>query len=74
MKMKMFSCTNFEGLYPVGTAAVVVAPDEEAARQMLESELKKRGHTGRQGDGSPITLREINAKIPEVLILCDGNY
>ena len=37
--MPVFVSTGFTGRYPVGTAAVVVAPDAEAARQAPSERL-----------------------------------
>jgi len=37
--MKIYTCTNFKGHYPVGTAAVVVANNRQEAERVLEDEL-----------------------------------
>ncbi len=72
--MKIFYSTDFEGHWPVGTSAIIVAKDEEAARVLLEAEAKGRGLTGRQSDGSPATLHELSSRGEKVIILTDGNY
>jgi hypothetical protein len=67
--MYVFTCNDFEGFYPVGTAAVVVANNEEEAKKMLIDELDKRGLP--QTDP---TLTFVHTLSPSVHILCDGNY
>ncbi len=42
-QMKVFTCDQFTGFYPVGTAAVVVAHDKKEARKKLEGELTYLG-------------------------------
>lgn len=39
MKLKVFTCTEFKGRYPVGTAATVVAIDAEDAAVLLTGYL-----------------------------------
>ena len=41
--MKVYTCNNFQGFYPVGSAAVVVARDVYHARQQLLHALKDHG-------------------------------
>lgn len=67
--MRVFYSTDFEGLWPVGTSAVVVASSEEEARAMLEKELSERLLAG-----APFTIHELATDKPSVLILQDGNY
>jgi hypothetical protein len=38
--LKVFYCTDFEGHYPIGTAAVMVAENKEQAKLLLENSLK----------------------------------
>lgn len=71
--MKIFYSTNFEGVWPVGTSAVIVAEDEKIARDLLEAEAKKRGLTGRQSDGSSATLHELNLENAHAIILNNGD-
>ena len=69
MKMKIFTCRNFDGHWPVGVAAVIVAKDEEKARQLLDWELRAIGLE--LGDA---TLTKVDVKKPAAFILADGNY
>jgi hypothetical protein len=68
--MRVYTCNNFTGHYPVGTAAVVAAKDRAQAASRLNAELKKAGLPGDRTakDLIPFTVAET------VRILCDGNY
>lgn len=66
--MRVFTCNDFTGHWPVGTAAVVVAEDKEAAKKLLTAKLKA---AGLKFDGN---LREVNIHMAEATILNDGNY
>jgi hypothetical protein len=63
----IFVCTDFEGFWPVGTAAVVIADSEQQAREKLMAELLSVGLPQIKG----FTLREIQHGVH---ILNDGNY
>lgn len=67
--MKVFTCIDHAGFYPVGTASVVVAPNEDEARVVLESALKERGLPA-----TKFTLKELHLVMPVARILCDGDY
>ena len=68
--MKVFTCT-FKGFYPVGTAAVIVAKDEQDARILIDIELLNRG-LGRLDLDRVFT--ELDTDEARAYILCDGNY
>ncbi len=75
METKVFYCKDFEGHWPVGVSAVVVAYNEESARNLLEKKLiSEHGLTGRQPKGNPLTLHEVSLKEEGVIVLQDGNY
>jgi hypothetical protein len=68
--LKLFICTDHSGFYPVGTASIIIAPDEEEARKLLDAALTARGLF-------PIeyyTLQEVDLDKPTAYILRDGNY
>ena len=69
--MKVFTCNNFHGHYPVGAAAVVVADDVNVARQMLRDHLTAIGLD--QGDRK-LELHQVFTSKPTTIILVDGNY
>lgn len=70
--MKVFTCTNFTGHYPVGVAAVVIAETAEDAAEDLNYKLRERGLPG---DATPQSMMEFPADGREsIRILCDGNY
>ena len=68
--MKVFTCTNFEGFYPVGTAAVVVAENVTEADMLLRNKLNSIGLS--QDD--ELILEELSLNSSVVVILRDGNY
>ena len=70
MKRNVYTCTTFTGHYPVGTAAVIAAPSQEVAAEMLNSELQLRGLPG---DAKPedMILYPVD---DNCRILTDGNY
>lgn len=74
--MKVFICDDFEPHYPVGAAAVVVAPDMPAARVLLARQLTEHGlpYVHFSGQGREPTLRELNLRTPSATVIVDGNY
>lgn len=69
--MRVWTCNSFKGFWPVGASAAVVAESEDAARQMLDCELRRIGLTGlRETD----ELVELEVDAPGVRILQDGEY
>jgi hypothetical protein len=68
--MKVFYCTDHKTHYPVGGSSVVVAQDEEQARQMLKDALKLEG-LGWRGDEQ---LVELNTSVPGARVLDNGDY
>jgi hypothetical protein len=69
--VKVFTNNNFKGHWPVGTSAVVVAPDAEHAAIDLQRKLETLGLSQ---EVSPQEMVEIDTEIPNVFILADGNY
>ncbi len=69
--MKVFSCNEFTGHYPVGASAVVIAENIEEAVAALQAKLTK---VGLKQDIVPEQLDEINLNQPQVIILQDGQY
>lgn len=71
MKMKVFTNTQFEGFWGVGSAAIVVAETSGEAAVILRKKLKERG----LGKGVRKTnMEEIEMECGNVYILCDGDY
>lgn len=68
--MRVYRC-NFQGRYPVGAAAVVVANNKYHAKEKLESKLAEIGLEQK----IPIdALHRVATWEPSVTILCDGDY
>ena len=66
--MRVWTSSDFFGHYPVGSAAVVVAPDEATALRLLSEELTSRGLR------SSGTLVELDLSTPKAVVLVDGDY
>ena len=75
--MRAWTCTEFDGHWPVGCAAVVVAENEKVALHWLVKELKSHGLTG-LNNGEPITNNELKPLPVQggrlARVLNDGNY
>ena len=68
-RLRVFTCTDFEGHWPAGTSAVVVADDEKKAKTILSKWLRANGLSA-----SGFTLTELDLRSPHALILQDGQY
>jgi hypothetical protein len=68
--MNVYVCTDFEGHYPVGVSAIVIADSSANARFMLANKLRSIGLP--QSDA--LNLRKVLIDMPQVIILQDGNY
>lgn len=64
-KLSVFVSNDFDGPYPVGTAAVIFAPDAEVASRMLTEYLQEKGLD------TDFTLREVTEGLH---ILNNGEY
>lgn len=69
--MKVWTNTQFEGHWPVGVAAVVIADTRGQAAQMLNQALLSRGlsATAKEDQFDPLPTNK-----PLVVILRDGDY
>lgn len=66
--MKVWTNVEFEGLWPVGAAAVVVAETAERAADLLRP-VAPKPETVRAED-----FREVDTSTEHALVLNDGNY
>ncbi len=73
--MKVFVCNNFKGVWPVGSALVVVARDKARARVLAKRKLA-RDHKleFKTHDGKPAKLVEVDPEVEGCVVLCDGDY
>lgn len=69
--MKVFTVTGFEGHWPVGTCAVIVARDRGHARRLLNAKLKTHGLEPVE-DTTEFKL--LDTSVTHAEILADGNY
>lgn len=69
---KFYICTTFDGHYPIGTAAVVRAENEDEAAMALTAKL---ADVGLPQIVEPWQLTCISDAAEDgAIILCDGNY
>lgn len=69
--MKVWTCNTFAGHWPVGTAAVIVAPTELEALHLLDEAIQAQGLKPlREHD----KLVELSTDSQRVSILCNGDY
>lgn len=66
--MKVFTNKTFNGFYPVGTAAVVIADSRGEAALLLEDMLRSIGLE------QAVEPQEMDELTSGVAILNDGNY
>lgn len=71
-KMKVFTCTEFKGHYPVGVSAVVVAKDAEDAAILLSGYLCGIGLGVQRIEANQMV--ELNTQKMSVTVLNDGDY
>jgi hypothetical protein len=69
--MNVYFCTSFSGHWPVGTAAVVIAPSDTMAADLLNEELLKKYL---KADVRPQDMQKIDHEVSAAYVLCDGNY
>jgi hypothetical protein len=68
--MKIWTNTKFEGYWPVGTAAVVIAETRGDATKYLNMLLSQMDLS----DAKSEDMEEVPFKDGMIKILCDGNY
>lgn len=68
--MKVFTCDDHKGWWPVPTASVVIAEDEEEARKLLKIKLR---HEYAIEDDS-FTLKEVDITAEKAIVLSYGDY
>jgi hypothetical protein len=74
--LRCYTCTVFEGHWPVGTAAVVWATSPEQAAERLKAELHVVGLGNKKGNRtlSAEDMEEFKKVRGAVSILNDGDY
>jgi len=79
-KLNVWTCTDFEGFWPVGTSAVVVAHTRAEAADLLFDKLLEIGlvpaKSGREDEEivQDLELVQVRLTQPEAIVLQDGNY
>jgi hypothetical protein len=67
--MNVYVCTDHDGHF-VGVCSIVIAPDEDAAKELLKPELREHGLNAEK----PFTLRRLNTENPRAFVILDGDY
>lgn len=70
-QLHVYTCTDFKGRWPVGTAAIMVAYDAQDAADRLNIELKR---LDLPGTVQWQDVKRIDLFGPSVHILLDGEY
>jgi len=68
--MNVYYNTTFTGHYPVGSAAIVVAPDQHTAADILNDHLMVMGL---KGDAEPNYMILVDTTTEAACILVDGD-
>lgn len=68
--MKIYTC-KFDGYYPVGACAVIVADNRTDALIMM---MEKLIEMGLHKENEPIELVEVTQEEKQVIVLLDGDY
>jgi hypothetical protein len=72
---KLFVCTNFEGAYPTGVAAIVSAHTREEAAKILENQLNEELESfDIEQEIGANQLYEFMVRDGNVEVLCNGDY
>jgi hypothetical protein len=69
---KVYTCTDFRGIWPIGVSSVVVAIDKVTAKRMLLDALKRAGIE--QPEMNDLTLQELDLSKPGAFVLNTGDY
>lgn len=68
--LKLYTCNEFDGHWPVGSAAVVIAESKNEAADMLEVKLESIGLKQKIDSGTMVEV----LMMKQAIALCDGNY
>lgn len=69
---RVFTCTDFRGLWPVGVSSVTIARDSHHAKTLLIEALKKAGIN--QPEMHDLTMQELDLNQTQAVVLNAGNY
>jgi hypothetical protein len=70
---QVFTFTNFDGHYPVGTAAVVVAKNKSEAIMLMDEQLSESGLPALD-EQEDVKISLVDLDVFQAIILRDGNY
>lgn len=69
---RLYTCTDFRGIWPIGVSSIVVASDKVQARNILLAALKKAGIN--QPEMNSLTLEEVDMRQAKAIVLNIGEY
>ena len=72
-KLNVYTCDCFEGVYPVGTAAVVIAEDAIDAAKLLNKSLVQH-HLLQESPIESKHMEQVHTNEPFVVIINNGDY
>ena len=72
MKMKLFYCEDHDAKWPVPVCSIIIAKDENQARDLLDEQLKERGL--KTFSEEPYSLVKVPQQKPVAIVISDGEY
>lgn len=69
--MSVYVNTKFDGFYPVGTSAIVIADDKKEAKDILNKELIRHGLKPSSIESQ---FEKVKTRTKGAIILNDGDY
>ena len=72
--MKLYTCIDHIHHWPVGVASVVLAENENQARELLVEALTKQGFSRQEIVETGFTLDRVPLTKPTAIVLHDGDY
>lgn len=72
--MRVWTCKNFQGLRPLPTAAVVVAPTRSGARALLTTALRDKGIAMDEYDSEKLDIVELDLIHSNVRLMQTGDW
>jgi len=70
--MKLYVCTDHDRHWPTGVASVIIAKNENEAKELLNKALVRHGL--KPYDEKPYVLHKVSQNKPKAIILYDGDY
>lgn len=72
--MKLYTCINHPGHWPVPTATIILAESNGEARAMIDQSLREAHIRMDDWKLSDYKLVEVDMSIKQAIVLSDGDY